>query len=98
MHVRKPAIAVVAVMLGLVAGSQAHGDGSGRMRVGITIVPACEVQRATQPVSAVRVSCTGPVPHRVSSHRAGRPGTAPRHVASVADAEGNGRMVTTVTF
>lgn len=106
MHVHKIAVAAIAMSLGLASGSPVAGGG-GKLQIGITIVPSCDIhrpeRRAADPARAVLVSCASHVPYRIS--HAGEPGVAnPPRITTAAAAgsvPGSGAsrvIVTTVTF
>lgn len=106
MHVHKIAVAAIAMSLGIASGSPVAGGG-GNLRIGITIVPTCDIhrpeRRPADPARAVRVSCASRVPYRIS-HSA-KPGMVnpPRITAAATAGSGSGSgatrvILTTVTF
>ena len=102
MQARKIAVAAIAIVLGAASSSPVAGGG-GNLRVGITIVPSCDIHRPERlpadPLRAVRVSCAAHVPYRVS--HASKPYMANPSQIAAATAAGSGAtnvVVTTVTF
>ena len=104
MPARKIVVAAIAVVLGLVSGRQV-ASGGGNLRIGINIVPSCDVhgpeRPSVDPSKAIRVSCTARAPYRIShpgEPSAANPPQAPAATTAVAGAESAGRVVTTVVF